>query len=80
MISKVTGKGQVTLPVEARRRLGIRPGTRLEFLVKDKDRLEVVVIAESVKSLKGMLPKPKRAISLTEMEKAIRSGASKSIK
>ena len=80
MISTVTGKGQVTLPVEARRRLGIRPGTKLEFLVKDKDRLEVIVIAESVRSLKGMLPKPKRVVSLADMEKAVRIGASKSMK
>ena len=80
MISTVTGKGQVTLPVEARRRLGIRPGTKLEFLVKDKDRLEVIVIAASVRSLKGMLPKPKRVVSLADMEEAVRIGASKSMK
>ena len=80
MISKVTTKGQVTLPVKARRRLGIRPGTKLEFVVKDNDRMEVIVISESVKSLKGMLGKPKRVVSLSEMEKAIRAGASKSSK
>jgi antitoxin PrlF len=80
MTSKVTSKGQVTLPVKARKQLGIRPGTKLEFIVKDKDRLEVIVISESIKSLKGMLPKPQRAISLSDMNRAIRSGASKSLK
>jgi antitoxin PrlF len=80
MISKVTAKGQVTLPVKARQRLGIRPGTKLEFVVKDKDRMEVIVISENVTSLKGMLPKPKKVVSLSDMENAIRGKASKSLK
>jgi antitoxin PrlF len=80
MISKVTAKGQVTLPVKARQRLGIRPGTKLEFVVKDKDRMEVIVISENVTSLKGMLPKPKKVVSLSDMGNAIRGKASKSLK
>jgi len=77
MTSKVTSKGQVTLPVKARKQLGIRPGTKLEFVVKDKYRLEVIVVSQSVKSLKGMLPKPVKAVSLSDMDNAIRAGASK---
>ena len=37
----VTSKGQVTLPVEARKRLGIRAGSRLEFVVKDDQTVEL---------------------------------------
>jgi len=71
----VTSKGQVTLPVEARRRLGIRAGTRLEFMVKDDERLEVVRVGGSVRELKGLLPRPRRKLSLQEMEAAIARGA-----
>ena len=71
----VTSKGQVTLPVEARRRLGIRAGTRLEFIVTDDDRLEVVRVGGSVRDLKGLLPRPRRKLSLAEMETAIARGA-----
>jgi AbrB family looped-hinge helix DNA binding protein len=71
----VTSKGQVTLPVEARRRLGIRAGTRLEFIVKDDDRLEVVLVGGSIRDLKGLLPRPRRRLSLDEMEQAIARGA-----
>lgn len=71
----VTSKGQVTLPVEARRRLGIRAGTRLEFIVKDDDRLEVVRVGGSVRDLKGLLPRPRRKLSPDEMEQAIARGA-----
>ncbi len=34
MKTKVTSKGQVTIPKELRRRLGIRKGTVLEFRVE----------------------------------------------
>jgi antitoxin PrlF len=71
----VTSKGQVTIPVEARRRLGIRAGTRLDFIVKDDDRLEVVLVSGSDRDLKGLLPRPRRKLSLDEMEQAIARGA-----
>jgi hypothetical protein len=48
--------------------------------VKDKDRMEVIVISENVTSLKGMLPKPKKVVSLSDMENAIRGNPSKSLK
>ena len=75
MTVTVTSKGQVTLPVEARRRLGIRAGSKLEFVVKGDDRLEVLVVGGSAKELKGLLPRPKRALSLDDMERAIARGA-----
>lgn len=75
MAVTVTSKGQVTLPVEARRRLGIRAGTRLEFIVKGDDRLEVVRVGGSVRDLKGLLPRPSRTLSLEEMEAAVDKGA-----
>ncbi|MHB8874056.1 MAG: AbrB/MazE/SpoVT family DNA-binding domain-containing protein [Myxococcaceae bacterium] len=74
MTATVTSKGQVTLPAEARRRLGIRAGTKLEFIVRG-DRLEVVCVGGSVKDLKGALGKPKKTLSLEQMEEAIARGA-----
>jgi len=32
---KVSAKGQVTIPVEIRRRLGILPGSEVEFKIED---------------------------------------------
>lgn len=31
---RVTSKGQVTIPIEVRTKLGIRPGTEVDFVVK----------------------------------------------
>ncbi len=77
MIATVTSKGQVTLPIEARKRLGIHAGTKLNFIVKDDERLEVVKAGGSLRDLKTAVPKPKKALSLDEMEVAIAEGASK---
>jgi AbrB family looped-hinge helix DNA binding protein len=74
-VATVTSKGQVTLPVEVRRRLGIRAGTRLEFIVRDDDRLEVVRVGGSVRDLRGLLPRPRRKLSLDDMEGASAKGA-----
>jgi len=35
--STLTSKGQVTVPVEIRRKLGLRQGDRVEFAEKDED-------------------------------------------
>jgi AbrB family looped-hinge helix DNA binding protein len=77
MIATVTSKGQVTLPAEVRKRLGINPGSKLDFIVVDDERIEVIPIAQSVTSLKGMLPRPKRRLSLAEMDAAIARGAAR---
>ena len=75
MTATVTSKGQVTIPVEARRRLRILPGTKLEFVVRDDGRLEVIPMSGSLKDLKGAVPKPKRALTLAEIDAAIATGA-----
>ncbi|MDO8473669.1 MAG: AbrB/MazE/SpoVT family DNA-binding domain-containing protein, partial [Dehalococcoidia bacterium] len=33
--TKITSKGQVTIPKEVRERLGLRPGDELEFMEED---------------------------------------------
>ena len=75
MTVTVTSKGQVTLPSEARRRMGIRAGTKLEFIVRGDDRMEVVVVGGSVRDLKGALPKPRKPLSLEEIDAAVAKGA-----
>lgn len=75
MTSTVTSRGRVTIPVEARKKLRIKPGTRLRFVVREDGRLEVIPLLESLKSLKGMVPKPARRLGLEEMDEAISKGA-----
>ena len=75
MQATITSKGQVTVPKMVRDRLHLRPGDRLEFLVDEDGTLRVVPVTASLRQLKGMVQKPKRAVSLSEMDEAIAKGA-----
>jgi antitoxin PrlF len=71
----ITSKGQVTVPKIVRDRLHLRPGDKLEFLVDEDGTLRVVPVTASLRQLKGMVQKTKRAVSLSEMGEAIAKGA-----
>jgi antitoxin PrlF len=52
MVRVVTQKGQVTIPVEIRRRLGIEPDDRVIFRVED-DRVYLMALPETLESAFG---------------------------
>ena len=79
--STITSKGQITIPIEIRRRLGLRSGDRLEFLFGSHG--EVIVRPKRVRleSLFGILQKPgQRALTVREMDEAVRKSAAKALK
>lgn len=75
MQTTMTSKGQVTVPKAIREQLHLRPGDKLNFLLDEDGRLRVEPVTAPVTLLKGMLPKPRRAISLAEMDEAIAAAA-----
>ena len=66
----VTSKGQVTIPVEVRNRLGLRPGSRLAF-VATADGYAIVPEAGSIRTLKGAVPAPAHPVSVEDMVEAV---------
>jgi len=78
MKATITSKGQVTLPKALRDRLQLNEGDRVEFIVDEAGRVELRAVTASVKQLKGMLPPPKRSLSLEEMDEAIARGVAES--
>jgi AbrB family looped-hinge helix DNA binding protein len=71
----MTSKGQITLPIEVRRKLGLEAGTRLNVVVIDDARVELVPVRHSIRSMKGMLPKPDKPVTFEDMEAGIIEGA-----
>jgi AbrB family looped-hinge helix DNA binding protein len=71
----LTSKGQVTLPREVRAALGVAAGDRLDFIRMDDGAYAIVPAHHSVRSLKGVLPRPSHPVSLEDMEAAIAAGA-----
>ena len=70
--SSVTTKGQVTIPVELREKLGIKPGDRVGF-VEDGGRIVIQRQETAIESVFGLV-KSKKGVSLSEMETAITHG------
>lgn len=72
----VTSKGQVTIPVDVRTQLGLRPGSRLSFVATPTGGYEIHAEAASIKDLKGAVAWAGESVSLQEMDEAIANGAS----
>lgn len=68
MKSRISSKGQITVPLEVRERLGLVPGTAIEFLVREgeavlrKDRRA----GEPVDRVYGTLTLPKGVDSMVD--------------
>ena len=71
--STVTQKGQVTIPVGVRRKLGLRTGDRVAF-VQEGDRVLVKPVQQKVSAAFGLV-KSRRSASLADMDRAIRKRA-----
>lgn len=67
LISSVTSKGQVTIPVQIRRLLGLKPKAKVAFLQK-RDGVHIAVPRYTLNTIKGAVP----ALSRKYSEKEIR--------
>ena len=68
----VTTKGQITIPADVRRRLGLVSGDRVEF-VEIAGGFAIKPAIDDVRSLKGLLRKPARPVSVEDMNATIRA-------
>ena len=71
----ITSKGQVTIPKEVRERLRLRAGHKLRFVVENGDRVVITPLSKRLSELAGILPKPRRAVTLEQMDEGIRRAA-----
>jgi AbrB family looped-hinge helix DNA binding protein len=71
MVSTLTSKGQLTIPKSIRKKFKLHRGDKIEFFVDKEGAIVLVPVKLSVKELKGMVPPPKKVISLEEMQEAI---------
>ncbi len=71
--STLTSKGQVTIPAEVRRRLGLRAGDRVGFIV-EKGEVRLVLSESRIEAAFGIC-KVDTSVSVEEMEQIIRRRA-----
>ena len=67
----ITSKGQVTIPKDVRVRLGVDTGDRVEFIEIEDGVFQIVAATQDVKALKGIVPRPKKAVTIEEVKAAI---------
>ena len=66
----VSSKGQVVLPADVRRRLGLVQGSVLRFVLDDAG-VRLLPPAGDVRRLKGRLPTPSQPVSIEDMAATI---------
>jgi len=68
----LTSKGQVTIPQEVRRRLGLKTGDRVEFMYQPDGNVALKTKKIPFESLRGILKtNRKKPLSVREMNEAI---------
>ncbi len=67
----ITSKGQVTIPKDVRTRLGVGTGDRVEFIEIQDGVFQVVAATQDVQALKGIVPKPKKPVTIEDMNQAV---------
>lgn len=68
----VTSKGQITIPADVRRRMGLESGDRVEF-VEVEGGFTIMPANDDVRALKGLLRKPVKPVSITDMNATVRA-------
>jgi antitoxin PrlF len=67
----MTSKGQITIPAPVRAALGVEAGDRVEFVLVEPGRYELVAATLPVTALKGLVRRPATPVAISEMNAAI---------
>ena len=73
-VSRITSKGQVTIPEMIRRQCHFQAGEQIEWEVTGRGTIEVRRAGGSLDDLVKILPRPKRALTIDEMDRAVGEG------
>ena len=76
MLVKITTRGQITLPKKIRDHLHVKPGDQLDFSVDENGVVSVSPVTDSVKDVKGCLPKPNKPVTVEHMTEISRQRGS----
>lgn len=75
--STLTSKGQLTLPKAIRDRLNLHEGDRVEFRVTATGEILVEAATVDLRDLRGSLRREGPAVSIEEMEEAVRTAGTR---
>ena len=70
----VTSKGQITIPIEVRKKLGLKPGDRVRFIEGEHGEFVLKPKAGSIKDLEGCFRWTGKPVTIEEMNETIAKG------
>ena len=76
--AKITSKGQITIPVEVRKALGLKPGSEILFFEGEEGEYVFRPRTGSIWDLRGCVSRPDHPVSIAEMNEGIEAAAAES--
>jgi AbrB family looped-hinge helix DNA binding protein len=74
----LSSKGQITIPLAVRQKLGVATGDRVEFVELPNGQFALLPAIDDVRALKGIVAKPRRPVTVDAMRRIVaRRGAGK---
>ena len=70
----ITSKGQITIPAEVRKKLGLKPGDRVRFIEGENGEYILKPKAGSIMDMEGCVPWTGKPIAIEEMNATIAKG------
>ena len=74
----ITSKGQITIPKDIRLQLDLHAGDKISFIQVEDGSVNLIPIKKPLSALKGLVAKPKQAVSIEDMNNAVKSKAGRS--
>jgi AbrB family looped-hinge helix DNA binding protein len=71
----MTSKGQITIPIELRKALGLDSGDKIDFYEVEKGQFRMIPRTASIRDLEGCIPKLDHVPTIEEMEADILNAA-----
>lgn len=72
-----TSKGRITIPKDIQDQLKIQAGDRIHFFIDHSiGTVTYLPVKTNVRELKGIMTKPRKSVSISDMNKAIQANGS----
>ncbi|MFT5097912.1 MAG: antitoxin PrlF [Planctomycetaceae bacterium] len=72
----ITSKGQITIPKYIRDQLGLHAGDKISFIEDEDGSINLIPVKKPLSAIKGLVAKPKKSVSIEDMNSTIKRKAS----
>ena len=76
----LTSKGQITIPIEVRKKLGLKTGDRIGFIENENGEFVLKPKTGSIMNLKGIIKWTGKPVTIQEMNETIAKGLAGELK